>query len=108
MDQMPECRRAFPRLAVNCEVAWRPCGDEAPRIAVARNISGGGMFLLAGEAPDPGDRMEVTVDPGMLSIPALNATVEVVRVERGQWNGFGTGDRSGPCYFIGARIVSMS
>lgn len=108
MGQMTECRRAFPRLAVNCEVALRSGGGRDACTALARNISGGGMLLLAPESPGAGARMEVTVDPGMLSVPALNAVVEVVRVERGRWSGYGIGERRGPCFCIGARIVSMN
>ena len=108
MEQMPECRRAFPRLAVNCEITWRFCGEQDTRTAIARNISGGGMLLLASESPGPGARMDVTVDPGMLSIPALNAVVEVVRVEHGHWSGYGISERGEPCVGIGARIVSMN
>lgn len=107
MSRMPE-NRAFPRLAVNCEIDYRPLDGRRKRSAVVRNISGNGVLLVAGEAPAPGKRMEITVCPGMLSIPALNAVIEVVRVEPRAARGAGDEDPPGPSYEIGARIVSMN
>lgn len=104
---MPE-NRAFPRLAVNCEIDYRALDGSSRRRAIAKNISGSGILFVAGEAPEPGLRMEITVCPGMLSIPALNAIVEVVRVAaRPSWD-FSDEDPPGPCYDVGARIVSMN
>lgn len=107
MSQVPE-NRAFPRIAVNCEIGYRPLDGQDPKKAVAKNISGNGILLVTGESLAPGALMEITVSPGMLSIPALNAVVEVVRAEPAAAWDFGEDDPAGPCFAIGARIVSMN
>ncbi len=101
MNQCPE-NRQYPRLAVDCGIVWRPVDDDATRIGVTRNISGNGVLFVAAERPAIGDRMEITVNTGTLSIPPLNALVEVVRVEEAV-----PAAARDSAYQIGARIMVM-
>lgn len=105
MDRSPE-NRAFPRMSVDCGIAYRPVDTVEMRNGVARNISGNGVLFVAAERPAIGARMEITVNPGVLSIPALNALIEVVRVSESSDAGDGPEAPPGG-YEIGARIMAM-
>jgi hypothetical protein len=106
MNQYPE-NRQYPRMVVDCGIAWRPVDDDATRTGVARNISGNGVLFVAAERAAVGEMMEITVNPGTLSIPALNALVEVVRVEEDPLAAPPGADSVAPAYQIGARIMVM-
>lgn len=93
--------RKFPRMTVDHEITWKPAGDEGEqqRVGIARNISGNGVLFAATECPQIGERMELTLNTGVLSIPALSVLVEVVRVtESAPAAGY---------YEVGARIMAM-
>jgi hypothetical protein len=106
MNQLPE-NRAQPRMAVDCGIEWRPVHTEESRTGFVRNISGNGVLFIADERPAIGDRMEITMCTGVLSIPAMSALVEVVRVEQGPPAAPDASAPGGPCYEIGARIMMM-
>ena len=81
--------RKYPRMAVDCGITYQhleraPDPDIGPRQAVVKNISGNGMLFVADEEPVVGDLLEIKIQPGTLSIPTLDALVEVIRVNRGQ------------------------
>lgn len=106
MKQMPE-HREYPRMAVDCGIAWRRSGVADARTGIARNISGNGVLFVVDEQPAVGERMEITLSPGVLSIPALSALVEVVRVERDPEPVMGRDVAGISTWRIGARIVAM-
>ncbi len=95
--------REFPRMTIDCGITYQYVEEDAPRAAVAKNISGNGMLFIAEEVPRIGDLLEVRIQPGTLSIPTLKAVVEVVRVCPGG-NGE-CGDEA--CYEIATKIHSM-
>lgn len=106
MNQLAENRK-YPRMAVDCGIVWRPVDGDGSRTGVARNISGNGLLFVTTEQAAIGDRMEITLSPGVLSIPALSALVEVVRIGQGSSPppaGIAPDARS---YEIGARIMMM-
>src|SRR5690606_23850795 len=80
MNQLAE-HREYPRMAIDCDIAWRAAGSSAAGSGIARNLSGNGVLFVAPQRPGVGERLEITLSPGVLSIPALSALVEVVRVE---------------------------
>ncbi len=106
MNQLAENRK-FPRMAVDCGIVWRPVDAGESRAGVARNISGNGLLFVTTERPAIGDRMEITLSPGVLSIPALSALVEVVRIEQGASKPAGSVAPGAHSYEIGARIMMM-
>ncbi len=103
----PRENRRFPRMVVDCPIEYRPVDSDEARQGLARNISGNGMLFVARERERPvvGAVLEVQVRPGHPSIPALDALVEIVRVQE-------TTDASGSLetdgdFEIGAVILSM-
>lgn len=94
--------RKFPRMTIDCGITYRYIEDESPREAVAKNISGNGMLFVAEEGPRIGDLLEIKIQPGTLSIPTLDAVVEVVRVRPGL-----RGEAAEACYEVATMIHSM-
>jgi len=66
-------------MTTACGAKYRRADGQDVRPAVIRNISAGGMLLLTDNALEVGITLELRVDPGQLSIPVMNARVEVVR-----------------------------
>ncbi len=104
MNQLPE-HREYPRMAVDCGIAWRHADSADAGTGIARNLSGNGVLFVADDRPAVGERLEITLSPGVLSIPALSALVEVVRVEADQPPDDAGLARRG--WRVGARIVMM-
>ena len=99
--------RKFPRMAIDCGVFYKFMNDNDFREAVVKNISGGGMLFITGEKPQLGTLVEIKVGAGNLSIPPLNAVVEVVRVNRdsnGRWQ---PEEANGDHYEVAARIKTV-
>lgn len=105
MNQLAE-HREYPRMAIDCDIAWRAAGGAAAGRGIARNLSGNGVLFVAPERPGVGERLEITLSPGVLSIPALSALVEVIRVEPEPLSPQETVPDA-PAWRIGARIVTM-
>jgi len=83
--------RKYPRMAIDCGITYRylegeSAADEVESVrqAVAKNISGNGMLFVADEEPEIGALLEIKIQPGTLSIPTLDALVEVIRVNPGR------------------------
>ncbi len=104
MNQLAE-HREYPRMAIDCDIAWRAAGSSAAGSGIARNLSGNGVLFVAPQRPGVGERLEITLSPGVLSIPALSALVEVVRVEPEP--SLQESVSGAPAWRIGARIVTM-
>lgn len=66
-------------MTTACGANYRRADGQDVRPAVIRNISAGGMLLLTDNALEVGVTLELRVEPGQLSIPVMNARVEVVR-----------------------------
>ncbi len=100
----PQENRRFPRMVIDCPIEYRPIDSDEPRQGQARNISGNGMLFVAHERERPtvGSILEIQVRPGHPSIPALDALVEIVRVQETAPPGGGDED-----FEIGAVILSM-
>jgi hypothetical protein len=75
--------RKYPRMTIDCSIIYRYVDDDSDRRAVAKNISGNGMLFVADKGLQVGDLLEIKIQPGTLSIPTLDAVVEVVRVHPG-------------------------
>jgi len=97
--------RRYPRMAVDCEIDYRHVDQGQALQGRARNISGNGMLFLSDQELSVGSLLEIQVRPGNPSIPALDAVVEVVRIN--------SRDEPAPIsdessnYEVGAVIVSM-
>ncbi len=75
--------RRYPRMAVDCAINFRKVDQDEPELGQARNISGNGMLFISEREISVGSLLEIQVKPGNPSIPALDAIVEVVRVNSG-------------------------
>lgn len=72
--------RRYPRMAVDCVIDYRHVEHDQSVQGQAKNISGNGMLFLADREITVGSLLEIQVRPGNPSIPALDAVVEVVRI----------------------------
>ncbi len=97
--------RKYPRMSLDCGITYRYVDDESDKEAVVKSISGNGMMFVADEGPQVGDLLEIKIQPGSLSIPTLDAIVEVVRVRTGT-NGKSLNTQA-TCYEVAAMIHSM-
>ncbi len=90
-------KRNFIRMAVECELTLRDpdTGQKFP--GRCGNLSGSGLLVFMDDAPPMGSQLDVHIAPDKAVVPALDARVEVVRIEPGA-----DGD-----YCIGLRIVEM-
>jgi len=77
-----EERRAFKRLPVNCRVIVREPGGQELGRGSGKNLSGGGILFIAGQAVEVGDELEVSLVPSMERMAPMTALIKVVRVER--------------------------
>jgi hypothetical protein len=99
--------RKYPRMAIDCAMTYKYVDDVDVRYAVAKNISGSGVLFIAGEEPQLGTLVELKVNPGSLSIPPLNAIVEVVRVNRDSNRRWQPAESTTDHYEVAARIKTI-
>jgi len=93
-------------MAVDCEIDFRHVEQGQPETGQAKNISGNGMLFLSGREIQVGSLLEIQVRPGNPSIPALDAVVEVVRINTVDDQAKVVAEASSN-YEVGAVIVSM-
>jgi len=76
-----EEKRDFIRVPVQCRVALEMIGSGRQFVAEGRNLSGNGVLFLTEEPLQPGDRLNLRIESTQVLTSALDATIEVVRVE---------------------------
>ncbi len=103
----PQERRCYPRMTTECGASYRRADARDVCAAVIRNISAGGMLLLAEEELETGAMLELRVAPGQLSIPVMSAMVEVVRSVPASGLETSVGDIPAPGYAVGVRVLSV-
>jgi len=93
-------------MAIDCEIDYRHVDQGQPLQGRARNISGNGMLFVSEQEISVGSLLEIQVKPGNPSIPALDAVVEVVRINSRGEQALASNESSNN-YEVGAVIVSM-
>lgn len=80
--------RSFPRMNAVCTVNYRLAGSEdAFKEGTTKNISGNGIFFIAGEAQEVNSLVEIHVVPGTDAVLPLDAVIEVIRSNPGENEG---------------------
>ena len=74
-------KRDFIRMTVDCQVSYRELGADEVHIGSTKNLSGKGILFLAEKEIPIGTVLEINVSADNDVTPALDATVEVVRIE---------------------------
>ncbi|MDH5436304.1 MAG: PilZ domain-containing protein [Gammaproteobacteria bacterium] len=74
-------KRDFIRMTVDCQVSYHKIGADEEHMGNTKNLSGKGILFQAKEEIPIGTLLEVNVSPNNDVTPALDATVEVVRLE---------------------------
>ncbi|MCF6325252.1 MAG: PilZ domain-containing protein [Gammaproteobacteria bacterium] len=87
MYNVNELRR-FQRIKTESTVKYRKAGsNDAQKEGVTRNLSGNGIFFIAGEAQEVNSLIEIHVVPGTSATPPLDAVIEVIRSNPGPSEG---------------------
>ena len=94
-------------MAGNGEIVFRNVGNEEIITGLAKNIGGNGMLFVSDGEISVGSLLEIQVRPGNPSIPALDAVVEVVRINSVDDRDRAKVAESASSYEVGAVIVSM-
>jgi len=80
--------RSFPRINAECIVKYKQAGSsEGFREGTTKNISGNGIFFIAGESQEINSLVEIHVVPGTSSTSPLDAVIEVIRSNPGESEG---------------------
>ncbi len=80
--------RSFQRIKTECTVKYKKAGsNDAQKEGITKNLSGNGIFFIAGEAQEISSLIEIHVVPGTSATPPLDAVIEVIRSNPGQSEG---------------------
>lgn len=80
--------RSFPRMNAECTVKYRAAGSSDKfKEGRSKNISGNGIFFIAGEGLEVNSLVEIHLVPGTDSIQPLDAVIEVIRSNPGENDG---------------------
>ena len=75
-------KRDFGRVGVECEMTFQLEKYGERYRGIARNLSATGMLVTTDKEVAKGVRLDVRVQPEESIVPPLEATVEVLRVDR--------------------------
>ena len=81
-------KRDFRRMVMDCSASFHLAGEENPRVAVVKDLSAGGVLLLADEPLDVGAQLRIEIRPTAEITPPLVADLEVVRCDPSQEGGY--------------------
>lgn len=80
--------RSFQRIKTACTVKYKKAGShDVQQEGVTINLSGNGIFFIAGEAQELSSLIEIHVEPGTSAPPPLEAVIEVIRSNPGPSEG---------------------
>ncbi len=81
-------KRDFIRMTIDCELTLRDQSNGQEYQGRCKNLSGSGALFHVDEAPALGSQLEIHMAPDKAVVPALDAVVEVVRVDADTTGGF--------------------
>lgn len=81
-------KRDFIRMTVDCELTLRDLNNGQQFQGRCKNLSGNGVLFHLDEAPNMGSQLEIHMAPDKVVVPALDAVVEVVRVDADTEGGY--------------------
>jgi len=73
-------KRAFMRVDVNCDMAYRLVDSSEFQFARCTSLSGSGVSFITPQICDEGKAIEISITPQNPLTPALTAFVEVIRI----------------------------
>lgn len=76
-----EEKRNFVRVTVDYEVTLEQVSSGRRFIGAGKNLSASGLLFHTDEELVPGDMLEIHIETGPALLNALDASIEVVRVE---------------------------
>ncbi len=80
--------RSFQRIKTECAIQYKKAdGNGELKEGTTRNLSGNGIFFIAGEALEVSTLLEIHVMPGTNATPPLDAIIEVIRSNPGKSEG---------------------
>jgi len=80
--------RSFQRIETECTVKYKQAGSaDAYKEGTTKNLSGNGIFFIAGEAQEINSLVEIHLVPGTAATPPLDAVIEVIRSNPGETEG---------------------
>jgi hypothetical protein len=81
-------KRDFRRMVMDCSASFQVAGEGSPRVAVVKDLSAGGVLLLADESLDVGAQLLIEIRPAADITPPLKADLQVVRCDPSQEGGY--------------------
>jgi len=75
-----EEKRAFMRINIDCDMAYRLIDSHQFETARCTSLSGAGVSFIAPQYCDEGKAIEISITPQNSLTPSLTAFVEVIRV----------------------------
>jgi hypothetical protein len=77
-----EEKRGFLRVPVDCEVTLARATSGERFTAAGKNLSANGVLFHTDQRLERGEQLEMHIEAGQPMVSVLDATIEVVRVER--------------------------
>jgi hypothetical protein len=77
-----EEKRDFIRVPVECEISLQDTDSGKRFLANGKNLSASGVLFHIDTPLQPGDRLELHIEAHQVLLSVLDASIEVLRVER--------------------------
>lgn len=74
--------RNIPRITIECPMTYHNVDSPDIKKGTVLDISNSGILFMANEALTEGSLKEVHIEPTDSAIPAINAIIQIVRVEK--------------------------
>jgi len=81
-------KRNFFRMNMDCDMEYSINGSGETKCGMMKNLSGDGVLFIADQQIAPGSQIQLAITPGNSVTPPLNVTVEVLRCDPTDGQGF--------------------